>query len=99
MYGKKEYAHINALLNQKIEEKKHLIAVHRGTWHGNIIQNTIPAYRISLKMGADMVEADIRRTPGNEHFRLDACYDRVQAKINISGRHGYAFEAIREKTY
>ena len=59
MYGKKEYAHINALLNQKIEEKKHLIAVHRGTWHGNIIQNTIPAYQISLKMGADMVEADI----------------------------------------
>ena len=35
MYGKKEYAHINALLNQKLEEKKHLIAVHRGTWHGN----------------------------------------------------------------
>lgn len=47
----------------------------------------------------DMVEADIRRTPGNEHFRLDACYDSVQAKINISGRHGYVFEAIREKTY
>ena len=59
MYGKQEYAQINALLNRKIEEKKHLIAVHRGTWHGNIIQNTIPAYTISFKMGADMVEADI----------------------------------------
>ena len=59
MYGKPEYAHINALLNQKIEEKKHLIAVHRGTWHGNIIQNTVQAYAVSIKMGADMVEADI----------------------------------------
>ena len=53
-----DQAKIDAL-NQKIAEKKHLIAVHRGTWHGNIIQNTIPAYQISLKMGADMVEADI----------------------------------------
>ena len=59
MYGKQEYAQINALLNQKIAEKKHLIAVHRGTWHGNIIQNTIPAYTISIKMGADMVESDV----------------------------------------
>lgn len=59
MYGKQEYAHINALLNRKIEEKKHLIAVHRGTWHGNIIQNTVQAYGVSIKMGADMVEADI----------------------------------------
>ena len=68
MYGKKEYAHINALLNQKIEEKKHLIAVHRGTWHGNIIQNTIPAYKIALKMGADMVECDLEISTDGKLF-------------------------------
>lgn len=59
MYGKQEYAQINALLNRKLEEKKALIAVHRGTWHGNIIQNTIPAYKTAIKMGADMVESDV----------------------------------------
>ena len=68
MYGKKEYAHINALLNQKLEEKKHLIAVHRGTWHGNIIQNTIPAYKIALKMGADMVECDLEISTDGKLF-------------------------------
>ena len=52
MYGRKEYAQVNALLNQKLEEKKCLIAVHRGSWHGNIIQNTIPAYIAAIKMGA-----------------------------------------------
>ena len=68
MYGKKEYAHINALLNQKLEEKKHLIAVHRGTWHGNIIQNTIPAYIAAIKMGADMVECDLEISTDGKLF-------------------------------
>ena len=68
MYGKKEYAHINALLNQKLTEKKHLIAVHRGTWHGNIIQNTIPAYSCALQMGADMVESDLEISTDGKLF-------------------------------
>ena len=68
MYGKQEYAHINALLNQKIEEKKHLIAVHRGSWHGNIIQNTVPAYIAAIKMGADMVECDLEISTDGKLF-------------------------------
>lgn len=47
----------------------------------------------------DMVEADIRQIPGNEGFRLDGCYDRVQTKINISGKRGDSFELIRSKGY
>ena len=47
----------------------------------------------------DMVEADIRNTPGNKYFRMDGCYDKIQAKINIASRYDYAFELIREKTY
>lgn len=62
MFGKQEYAEINALLNSKAEEKKHLIAVHRGSYTGNITQNTIPAYIAAIKMGADMVEGDINST-------------------------------------
>ena len=62
MIGKKEYAQINALLNRKLEEKKHMIAVHRGSYTGNITQNTIPAYIAAIRMGADMVEGDINST-------------------------------------
>lgn len=68
MYGRKEYAQMNALLNQKLEEKKCLIAAHRGSWHGNIIQNTIPAYIAAIKMGADMVECDLEISTDGKLF-------------------------------
>ena len=43
--------------------KEHrLIVAHRGTCGGNIPCNTLPAYEIALKQGADMIETDISRT-------------------------------------
>lgn len=59
MYGQERFASINHVLNEKIAKEKHLIAVHRGSWGGNIIQNTVEAYIAAIKMGADMVEADV----------------------------------------
>ncbi len=59
MYGQERYAAINRVLNEQIARKKHLIAVHRGSWGGNIIQNTVEAYIAAIKMGADMVESDV----------------------------------------
>lgn len=59
MLGQARFAEINELLNRKLSEKKCLIAVHRGSWGGNIIQNTVTAYIAAIKMGADMVEADV----------------------------------------
>lgn len=47
----------------------------------------------------DMVEADIRRTPGNAAFRLDGCYRTVEARIRISSAHGFEYELTREKSY
>ncbi len=47
----------------------------------------------------DIVESDIRTTPGNSRFRLDGCYDAVQAEIAIRGGEEYRFELIREKSY
>ncbi len=47
------------MLNQQFEEKKFLIAVHRGTWSGNIIENTILSYDAALSHGADMFEVDL----------------------------------------
>ena len=58
MFGRQEYREINGNLNRQLEEKQVLIAVHRGTWGGNVIQNTIQAYRIALDMGGDIFECD-----------------------------------------
>ncbi len=47
------------LLYQKLEEKKHLIAVHRGCCGANIIQNTVNAFNTAFKMNGDMAEMDV----------------------------------------
>lgn len=62
MTGKECYKEINSRLNQVLEEKQILIAVHRGTSAGNIIENTMAAYEACLSMGADMFECDLSKT-------------------------------------
>lgn len=47
----------------------------------------------------EMVEADIRLMPGNARFRMDACYEGVEAVIVISSSFGYKFELRRERAY
>ena len=62
MFRNDRYAENNGLLNRAFSEKNALVAVHRGAWGGNIIENTIPAYEIALSMGADMFECDLSRS-------------------------------------
>ncbi|MDF2722308.1 MAG: hypothetical protein K0Q59_1983 [Paenibacillus sp.] len=59
MFGKPEYSSINRLLNDKIDRHRVLIAVHRGSSGGNIIENTIPAYKTAIQLGGDLIEADV----------------------------------------
>ena len=56
------YAQINTPLSQKLAQKKCMIAAHRGSWGGNIAQNTVGAYKAALQMGADIVETDVNAT-------------------------------------
>lgn len=37
----------------------------------------------------DMVEADIRETPGNKDFRIDACIDEIAVYIETRSKFGY----------
>ena len=53
------YRKNNRLLRQMLNEKKALIAVHRGTRGGNIIENTIAAFDIAVSLGADLFECDV----------------------------------------
>ncbi len=76
MIGQKRFAHINELLNQKLEEKKTLIAVHRGAWGGNIIENTLPSFRISLEEGGDMFECDLSMSTDGDLYCFHDGYEQ-----------------------
>ena len=47
----------------------------------------------------DMVEVDVRQTPGNGNFRLDGCVDAVGACVDMKSVYGYDCELTREKGY
>lgn len=69
-FGRPQYEAINALLNARFAEKGTLIAAHRGSWRGNIIQNTLAAYRAALMMGADLLETDTTATKDGVVYSL-----------------------------
>ncbi len=52
----------NRPLRERIKERGVLVAAHRGTRGGNVIQNTCLAYRNALLHGADVVELDAAMT-------------------------------------
>lgn len=85
MVGKKEYAQINMLLNELLEKKQILIAVHRGSAAGNIIENTIPAYSAALQLGGDIIESDviISRDKVVYNFHSGMEYKNFQEEIDI----------------
>lgn len=68
MIGKKEFNSINNLLNQKLKEKGILIAVHRGSPGGNIIENTIPAYKAAIQQNGDILEIDVIKSTDGAFF-------------------------------
>lgn len=43
----------------------------------------------------DIIEMDIRQTPGNGSFRLDGCFDTYQAHLSVSSGFGYSYEMTR----
>lgn len=47
----------------------------------------------------DLVEMDIRRTAGNEHFRMDGCIDGLEAEARIRSGYGCQFTIQRQKKY
>ena len=47
----------------------------------------------------DIMEMDIRMTPGNSCFCMDACFDSCVADISISSAYGYCFDLQRRYSY
>ena len=70
LYGRKEYEEINELLNRKINEKKTLIAVHRGMSAGNIIENK--KYTYNYEQLAQIINVSLKeaRKPTDEYVYI-----------------------------
>ena len=47
----------------------------------------------------DMVEANVRKTPGNSKFRIDACIDTIQVFIKIQSTFGYNYSFRLKRKY
>lgn len=43
----------------------------------------------------DVMEMDIRKTPGNSEFRLDGCFDTYRARLSVTSGFGYKYEMER----
>ncbi|MFI3212923.1 MAG: DUF5702 domain-containing protein [Eubacteriales bacterium] len=47
----------------------------------------------------DIIEMDIRKTNGNSNFKMDGCFDCIEAKMNVSSSYGYGYEITRMYSY
>lgn len=47
----------------------------------------------------DIMEYDIRRTAGNEGFRIDGCIDSMETEISVSSGYGYQYSINRTYGY
>lgn len=82
MIGKECYQKNNLLLNRALEEKKNLIAVHRGAWGGNIVENTVPAIQLALRLGGDMAECDLSISTDGEVYLFHDGHEQRLLGVN-----------------
>ncbi len=59
------------------ENKRPLIAAHRGVCGGNIPCNTVEAFDIALRQGADIIELDLSRSSDGKFFVFHPGMERI----------------------
>lgn len=67
-FGRAVFQHENARLNQAARDRGTLIAVHRGTARGAIIENTSAAVTAAIRSGGDLVEIDAAKSCDGQFF-------------------------------
>lgn len=68
------------------EQKKVLLAAHRGCYGGNIPCNSLPAFQIALNYGVDIIELDVESSRDGKLFVLHPNMERVHLRIQDSIR-------------
>ncbi|MDE7310236.1 MAG: glycerophosphodiester phosphodiesterase family protein [Eubacterium sp.] len=92
MYSKNEE------LLEAVRRKKVLVAAHRGTCGGSVVQNTILAYQNALLHGADMIEVDVSMTIDGVFFAFHNGEEPVELGIKRDIREMTAAEVESKKT-
>lgn len=96
----------NRSLRNLIQSNKVLIAAHRGTCGGNVVQNTSKAYENALLHGADMIEIDAAMTVdgvfyafhnGEEALALGVQRD-IREMTSKEAENYYMLNSIQHKT-
>lgn len=72
------------MFQKKLLEYPFLIMAHRGTWGGNIIQNTRQSTDVAYKLGADIVEIDISRSHDGKYYLF---HDGNEATLLNTNEH------------
>ncbi len=47
----------------------------------------------------DVMEMDIRKTPGNSNFRMDGCFDTYRTNLSVVSRFGYSYKMTRHNGF
>lgn len=47
----------------------------------------------------DIVEMNVRMSPGNSHFRIDRCIYQLEAKVNVSSKYGHGLSITQKYSY
>ena len=88
----------NKELQEAVRRKKVLIAAHRGTCGGSIVQNTILSYQNALLHGADMIEVDVSMTIDGVFFAFHNGEEQAELGIKRDIREMTAAEVESKKT-
>ncbi len=88
----------NKELQEAVRRKKVLVAAHRGTCGGSVVQNTILSYQNALLHGADMIEVDVSMTIDGVFFAFHNGEEQVELGIKRDIREMTAAEVESKKT-
>lgn len=100
-FGAAAYADITGELNDAFRERGVLIAAHRGTPRGDILENTLDGVRATKAVGADIAEMDVIRSTDGEYFAFHDGFEftRLRQDISVLGMTAAQLDATRYSDY
>lgn len=75
--------HMTLLRAEQRAQGRPLVVAHRGHFGGNVVQNTLPAFKNALKQGADILEIDLIAARDGEFYCFHDGYEK--AMFNFDG--------------
>jgi len=80
---------IEIIKNKEDHPNYSLVTAHRGYWK-DVPENSIGAFHNAIKLGADVVEVDVRLTRDNKMVAFhDPCLDRLTTASGLINQHNW----------